>query len=447
LLRSRRSATLGVVRILTKLSVCVTLAAIIPALALRAASSAVTSARNNKDQARFFREQLKSKILPYWHDTALDWTNGGYVLADDGKGRRVAREKQLVSQARMVWTFSHVHLKGYRDDKRDYLKAAEHGYRFLRERFLDPEHGGYYWKTDLAGKPVNERKILYGEVFVIYAFVEYYRASGDRDALRQALELYRLLQKHAHDGVNSGWSEHFTRDWKLIAKPDAGAEVEVPGLKSANAHLHLMEALAELYQATGNAEVRQSLGESLRLNATYFYPEDAGKSCFHRQPDWKEVADPKSAGLSYGHNVEFAWLMIRAEQVLGRRPSWKHFDAHLRHALRCGYDYKHGGIYNRGVGDEPASQRDKVWWVQSEMLAALADGFSHRPNAEYSRALSLLLDFITRHQADPADGIWYDTVEEAGKPKSPAKAHSWKANYHDVRALVKFIDAFAPTGR
>src|SRR2546425_8253839 len=32
----------------------------------------------------------------------------------------------------------------------------------------------------------------------------------------------------------------------------------------------------------------------------------SGKSCFHRQPDWKEVTDPKSAGLSYGHNVEFA---------------------------------------------------------------------------------------------------------------------------------------------
>ena len=31
-----------------------------------------------------------------------------------------------------------------------------------------------------------------------------------------------------------------------------------------------------------------------------------------------------------------------------------------------------------------------------------------------------------------------------GKVKNPAKAHNWKANYHDVRALVKLIDAFAP---
>jgi mannobiose 2-epimerase len=410
--------------------------------ALMPGDAPAASARNIKSHAQDFRAQLRAKILPYWHDTALDPTQGGFVLADDGRGGRVAKEKQIVSQARMIWTFAHVHLKGYSDDRRNYLNAARHGYRFLLQHFRDPQHGGYFWKTDLAGQPLNDRKMLYGQAFVIYALVEYHRAGGDREALPHALNLYRAVQQHACDWTFGGWFEHHTRDWKLIDRPGPGAEVEVPGLKSANAHLHWMEALAELYQATRDPEVRRSLEESLRINAAYFYPKDAGQSCFHRQPNWQEVTDPKSAGLSYGHNVEFAWLMIRAEQVLGRRPSWTHFDAHLRHALRYGYDYEHGGLYNRGVGNTPATQLDKVWWVQAEMLAALTDGYRHRPNADYSRALSLLLNFITRHQADPADGIWYDTVAHDGRMKNPAKAHSWKANYHDVRAVVKLIDAF-----
>jgi hypothetical protein len=33
-------------------------------------------------------------------------------------------------------------------------------------------------------------------------------------------------------------------------------------------------------------------------------------------------------------------------------------------------------------------------------------------------------------------------VSADGRPVNRAKAHSWKANYHDVRALVKFISAF-----
>lgn len=36
-----------------------------------------------------------------------------------------------------------------------------------------------------------------------------------------------------------------------------------------------------------------------------------------------------------------------------------------------------------------------------------------------------------------------DTITAAGQPKSTAKAHNWKANYHDVRALVKFIEEFS----
>ena len=82
---------------------------------------------------------------------------------------------------------------------------------------------------------------------------------------------------------NSGWTEHFTPDWKPILQPTPAAVVGVAGYKSANTHLHLMEALTELYEVTLDDEVRQSLDEAVRLNATYFYPKEPGKSCSHRQ--------------------------------------------------------------------------------------------------------------------------------------------------------------------
>lgn len=389
-----------------------------------------------------YRAELVKHVLPYWLAT-VDSTNGGYLLNDDAvKGRGTPREKSLVSQARMVWTFAHVHHKGLDDAQGTYLNAARNGYHFLLNHFRDREHGGYFWKTDLAGKVTNERKMVYGESFVIYALVEYHRATRNPEPLQRALEVFRLLQQHAHDPVNGGWTEHFTRDWRPLPLRDPAGEVEVAGLKSANAHLHLMEALSELYQVTGDQEVRKRLAESLRINRTYFYPADAGKSCFHRQPDWKEVSDPRSAGLSYGHNVEFAWLMLRAQDVLGDRRAWKHFYAHIDHSLRHGCDHERGGLFNRGIGNEPASDRNKVWWVQAEMMAALADALQHKHNPDYERALDQLVHFVNRYQADPRDRIWVDTVAADGQPKSPGKAHGWKANYHDVRALVKFIEAF-----
>jgi cellobiose epimerase len=402
----------------------------------------VALAHDLSQHARELKTQLSQKILPYWFDTAQDKERGGYLLADDLKGRGTAAEKQIVTQSRMIWTFSHVHRKGFSDDKRNYLQAAEQGYRFLLEHFLDPKNGGYYWTTDLAGQPLNDRKMLYGESFVVYALVEYYRASHDPEALHHALELYQAIQRHCHDAQQGGWIEHHERDWRPVLTNDARVIVEVGGLKSANAHLHWMEALTELYDATHDQSVKKSLAEALELNGKYFYPKAAGQSAFHRQLDWKTVTDPKSAGLSYGHNVEFAWLLIRAEQALGRKPSWDHFSAHLDHALKYGYDHERGGLYNRGLDDQPATQTDKIWWVQAEMLAALTEGLRHGANTGYETALDKLLHFVTAYQADPADGVWLDTLSAEGKPKSSAKAHNWKANYHDVRALVKFIEAF-----
>jgi mannobiose 2-epimerase len=395
------------------------------------------------EHARDFARQLSDKALPYWYDTAVDWQRGGYLLADEGSGQpRRASTKQIVTQARMVWGFSHVTVKGYRDAWRNYLNAARRGYRFLVERFRDSVNGGYYWKTDLDGKPVNDRKYLYGEAFVIYAFVEYYRASQDHEALERALELFRTIQRHCHDSEHGGWGEHYTVDWELIREQDDLIEVERAGLKSANAHLHWMEALAELYEASGDVEVNEALDEALRINVAYFYPPTAGEAAFHRQPDWIEVTDPGSAGLSYGHNVEFAWLMVRAQQVLGRQPAWDHFHSLLDHSLRYGYDQARGGLYNRGFDDQRATDQDKVWWSQAEAMAALTDSLMHRRKAAEQEALHKLIDFLEVHQIDPDDGIWHDTVSAAGEIKRPAKAHNWKANYHDVRAIVKFIEAF-----
>jgi mannobiose 2-epimerase len=393
------------------------------------------------EYAKQYRSQLIGKILPYWLQT-VDPRHGGFLLSDDAvKGRCVPKEKQLATQARMVWAFSHAHLHGL-DDDGQCLKAAANGYRFLTEKFLDHKNGGYSWKTDISGNTNNDRKILYGQSFMIYALIEYHRAAKREEPLCRAMELYRLIQDHAHDQKNRGWIEHFTADWKPLGGHDSLGEVEAIGYKSANTHLHLQESLTELYDATRDSRVRQSLEEVLEINKRYFYPENAGRSCLHRKPDWSEVRNARSAGLSYGHNVEFAHLIIRTENILGSAKDWPHFYAQINHALKFGYDHRHGGLYYRGLGDRPAYDTTKVWWAQAEMMSALTDALHHQENAEHRRALNQLVHFVNEFQADKRDGVWLNAVTKQGKPTNTGKAHSWKANYHEVRALVKFIEAF-----
>jgi cellobiose epimerase len=401
--------------------------------------------------AKEYRAQLVLKILPYWLET-IDPSHGGFLLSDDAiRGRSAPKEKQLATQMRMVWAFSHAHLHGL-DNEGQCLKAADNGYRFLTEQFLDHENDGYFWKTDINGKTINDRKILYGQSFVIYALVEYHRATKREEPLCRAMELYRLLQDRTHDQKNRGWIEHFTADWEPVGGGDSLAEVERIGYKSANTHLHLQESLIELYDATGEASVKQSLEEVLEINKHYFYPENPAYSRLHYNLDWTEVADASRTMLSYGHNVEFAHLMIRTENILGRTEDWPHFYAQINHALKFGYDHWRGGLYYKGVDDRPAYDTTKVWWPQAEMMSALTEALVHEENSEHRRALNQLVHFVNEFLTDKRDGVWLNAVTKQGKPTSirfihgqspgTTKAHSWKDNYHEVRALVKFTEAF-----
>lgn len=389
--------------------------------------------------AQEMQRELSERTLPYWFDTAQDPIYGGYLLNDrEILGKAPPIEKQLVTQSRMIWTFSHASLAGFDDAHRNYLKGAEQGVRFLMKFFLDRTHGGFFWSTDLKGNVTNPQKFLYGQAFVIFALAEYYRASKDEEALHSALALYHTLQTHLYDSQNGGWFEQAAQNWAPLPSGDPRNLFHHIFCKTANTHLHWMEALTELYDVSQDVNVRKSLIEVLRLNKTYFWPAIPKEHSAWKQIDWSQLP---GGGISYGHNVEFAHLMIRAEKALGLEPSWDRFYALLNHTLQHGFDPVLGGVYKQGFEDQPACDLEKIWWAQAEMLAALTDALQQRKDPLHEKALKSLLYFIKTYQMSPKDGIWLTSVTADGKPKDTSKADSWKANYHDVRAMIKFTQS------
>ena len=402
---------------------------------------------------------LKDRMLPYWHKTTVN-SRGGYQVYDPGdrswraqiqsliKRRNHAQHEGLrgvISQARLLWVFSHAHLLGYSTPQHDYLKAAAHGYSYLIATMLDREYGGFYWKTDISGGVIESHKILYGQSMAIYALVEYHRASSLSDPLEYACSIYETVQQRFHDKTHGGWIEHCERDFKplsctgerLPGMPD------IVGFKSGDAHLHWMEALTELYSAVKDASVRDSLLEAIELLCTRFYPADVSESCEYRLPDWNPIANDEFANLSHGHMVEFAWLLLHAQQALGMPGNWDHFESLLRHSLGYGFDHKRGGFYFRGKSHEPASDTTKFWWVQAEGLSALTDAVAHFDSDEYDGPLTQLVDWIRNYQIRSDDAVWIVSTDAEGVPQNVKKAGEWKAAYHEVRAITKFVHTFA----
>ena len=382
--------------------------------------------------AHQFDTQLREQVMPYWFDRAQDLTYGGYSLE--------AGSKTLLSQSRMIWGFSHAHRLGYSTAERNYLTAAAQGVQFVFKRFRDRANGGYYWKTASDGRVIDSRKLTLGHAFLLFALVEHYRASKDPKILAAAMRVFETLQTRARD-QSAGWLELFTETWQPVYSGKSEPQIGFPGLKSANAHLHMMEALSELYAETKAPDVRAALEEAVRVNQSYFFPADPDRAVSAYSAEWKSQPLAATQTVNYGHNVEFAWLLLRAQEALGVSPSYALLNNYVQHALDRGFDHTNGGLYLRGTKADGVTDAEKVWWPQAELLAALTYALRLDGGDTFRPAARKELEFITHTLVDPNDGIWSWSLKADGKLNS-LKSSNWKANYHDVRAMSMWVEAF-----
>ncbi len=425
---------------------------------------------NRSELAARLDRDLRERVLPYWHRTAIDSVSGGYRIDDTHRTMRDilrglrsrlgrashpspatggpgTREWHIVSQSRLLYVFSLAHRLGYGDGGLQYLEAAEHGHRFLESRLRDHRHGGYFWRVGDHGQARSSDKWLYGQSFALFALIEFYRASRRPEVLAEATALFQLVQERMLDPGDGGWFELLAEDFSPLqpGRPTAETGIHhISGLKSANGHLHWMEALSELVDVTGAPDARAALAEVLRINTEVFFASP-GLSPSHVTADWRPVVDAPFDHFGYGHEVEFAWLMLRAQQVLETAPNTALFGSLLSHSLDGGFDWVRGGFYLKGRRSAAmAFDTSKVWWVQAEGLAALAHALvtpGSGDQVRYEEALALLVDWIWRHQR-LRDGIWVWSTDTAGRIQNPTKADNWKAGYHEVRAMAEVAGVF-----
>ena len=129
-----------------------------------------------------YRKQLTENILPFWLGDAIDWVRGGIFTCLDRKGELFGEEKSVWFQGRALWTFS----KAYNviDRNPQYLEAAKNIYGFLGK--CSDEDGRMYFTVTADGREIQKRRYYFSETFAAIGCAEYYRASGDKQALLDA---------------------------------------------------------------------------------------------------------------------------------------------------------------------------------------------------------------------------------------------------------------------
>jgi mannose 2-epimerase len=400
------------------------------------------------------RVGLVDNLLAFWMLHGSDDEHGGFINNLDRTGRPVgSTDKYLVFQARLVWTLAAAHRHGLPDG--GYLAAAGRGARFLVDRMWDPAAGGFVWSVRRDGALLDRRKLVLGQAFAIFALAEYALAAGSAWALDWATRTLDVVADRAGDG-ELGFREAFDGEWRPL-----------PGLlgttKSVNVHLHLLEALTTLVEASGQPAHTARLRCVIDLLlARAIDPRDryAVDEPFDRE--WCRLSPRgRPRRVSYGHAVELAWLGARALDRL--HDSSERARALLLglidHTLDYGFDHRRGGLARWGppVGAvryapyvSPA-WRVKHWWEQAELLPATLLAYRWTGQTRYLTAFARQFRYVWLHQMDHACGEWFEaTAWRDGRPLGTTKAHEWKDPYHEARALMevstRLADLVSPRG-
>jgi mannobiose 2-epimerase len=380
--------------------------------------------------------ELRDDILPFWLQHARDRRRGGFhgEIANDLTIREDAPRGALLT-ARILWTFS---AAGRAGGDPACLEMARWAYDDLLARFWDGRHGGLFWLVSADGKPLDANKEIYGQAFGIYALAEYYRATGERAALERAITLYRAIEQHARDRRHGGYRERFSRDWRpLPVRPHN--PMGASAAKSQNTHLHVMEAYANLLRVWPDPELRRNLRDLVEVMLTRLVDPANHHLRLFLDEDWA----PRSDGISYGHDIEFSWLLPEAADLLGDPDLAARARATAlqiaRVTLNEGIDAD-GGVFSE-AGPRGLTDATKEWWPQAEAAVGFLNAYQLSGDPAFLRAALRSWDFIAARLVDHEHGEWFRAVERDGTVRRQlAKVSFWKCPYHNGRACLETIE-------
>lgn len=399
-------------------------------------------------------DYLRGKLLPFWLENSPDPGYGGFLSYFDRHGKPTGETtKPFLMQIRMLYTLSSTLRFGFGNERSAAL-AAE-GARFIADHYWDKTYDGWYWIADRSGNPQVLDKVGYGHTFGIYAFSEYFLATGDPLGKEMALRSYDAVCRHMADTRYGGYLELMDREWRPSPGGKYGGD-----RKSLDVHMHMMEALTSLVEMTGLPSHRRRLQEVIDLLINRMLNPENGlgliQFTYDFQPlrriifatEWgrdARLVEGEAAPIdqtSPGHNVEFAWLLLHAADILGLPGGT--YNAVVRrsfdHCVAYGIDPEYGGVYADTPMARPTAQTEKQFWQQAEALIGMLDAYKLFHDESYWKAFTNVYDFVfSKMVVMEAGGEWYERVDRFGSPIDDVLGHAWKINYHTVRSMVQSI--------
>ncbi|MBR5747857.1 MAG: AGE family epimerase/isomerase [Prevotella sp.] len=405
------------------------------------------------------QDVLEKNILHFWMTQMVDEEHGGFYGRIDNSGiLHPKAEKGAILNARILWSFS----AAYRLlEVEEYLAIATRAKDYLIAHFIDKEYGGAYWSVDYLGNPLDTKKQFYAIGFAIYGLSEYARATGDREALDYALQLYDCIEAHAFDREHNGYIEACTRAWGKIEDMRL-SEYDANYPKSQNTHLHIIEPYTNLLRAlrafpantsaadTSLTSYLSPLTSSLRNLIDIFTDRILNPETHHLdlffEMDWTRGAGHLE---SYGHDIECSWLLHEAALVLGDRKVLAKVEPIVREVAKAsGKGLRpDGSMIHEANLDTGHVDDDLHWWVQAENVVGWYNIYQHFGDEEALERAGRCWEYIKTQLIDWHHGEWFWSRHADGTLNTvDDKAGFWKCPYHNSRMCLELIERTSTGG-
>lgn len=399
--------------------------------------------------AQRLRDELTLNVLPWWQREMFG-TDGRVLGGRSNAGELLDLPRTAVLGTRLLWTFSSTQMRLH--SSVEGAGAAQHALHWVLGPLSDAEQGGLYWSVDGQGLPLADHKQTYAQAFAIYALAASHTWQCQQQgsplqvttpALQAALKLFDLLDEHALDPLDGGFFEGCTRQWEVL--PGARlSEQEPPAPKTTNTLLHVLEAYTALLRCSPKLRIATRLRELVDIFLNRLWqPQQRCFGLFFSR-DWRNL----SRQVSWGHDIEAAWLLVRAAHVLGDRHLIQRVEAlalEVADAVLTWGVAPEGSVL--GAGQFGADHRPTVtddrrhWWCQAEAMVGFWDAYEISGDDRYRQAAWKAWRFIDAHHVDRRGGDWFKTLQADGTPlDSTPKAGPWECPYHHVRACLEMIE-------
>jgi mannose-6-phosphate isomerase len=340
--------------------------------------------------------------LPLWAETGFDTEHGRFFELLNLQGEPIHdTPHRLTVQARQIHTYAVA-------QKRGWYRAGdkiEQAYRsMLRDYRRDRS---WAFSVHRNGEPCDPRRDFYAHAFVLLAIGSLVGLTGDRAPLTVADELLACLD------TDFGAPEGHLEALPLVTGP-----------RRQNPHMHLFEALLNLWMNTREPRYLERARRIFDLFERRFFDPQAGvlleyfDDAFTPAPE--RIVEP-------GHHCEWAWLLRWYQRETGT-PIKHYVDPLLAHVERHGID-RAGLLPDELLADGTVRTASRRTWPMTEAVKAFA------VHGRHERAEALADGLHSHFLSGAAPGGWMDRFDDQGRPMADNMPAS--TLYHVMGILVE----------